>query len=224
MSGDFTVVNAPLVRDLKARGLWDEVMVADLKYFDGSVGADRPHPRRSQGALCHRLRDRPAWLIEAAARRQKWIDQAQSLNLYHRQSVRQEARRALSPGLEARAEDHLLPALAQRDPCREIDAEGHRRQAQRVSRRPHRCRQRASMLRGADRCCSIDDPDLRSLPVRARSTGEHRTCSTGPNRPARRSAVAAAGAFAADRRLPMPTGLGAIDRRGGRVSRRRQAR
>ena len=44
MSGDFTVVNAFLVRDLKARGLWDEVMVNDLKYFDGSVGADRPHP------------------------------------------------------------------------------------------------------------------------------------------------------------------------------------
>ena len=82
MSGDFTVVNASLVRDLKARGLWDEVMVADLKYFDGSVGADRPRAGRSQGALRHRFRDRRAWLIEAAARRQKWIDQAQSLNLY----------------------------------------------------------------------------------------------------------------------------------------------
>ena len=58
MSGDFTVVNEALVRDLKARGLWDEVMVSDLKYFDGGVGRDRPHSGRSEGALCNRVRDR----------------------------------------------------------------------------------------------------------------------------------------------------------------------
>jgi ribonucleoside-diphosphate reductase alpha chain len=82
MSGDFTVVNEHLVRDLKARGLWDEVMVNDLKYFDGSVGAiDRiPDDLKSLYATAFEIDS--AWLVEAAARRQKWIDQAQSLNLY----------------------------------------------------------------------------------------------------------------------------------------------
>src|SRR5207249_10650627 len=82
MSGDFTVVNEFLVRDLKARGLWDEVMVNDLKYFDGSVGAiDRiPHDLKALYATAFEIDS--AWLIEAASRRQKWIDQSQSLNLY----------------------------------------------------------------------------------------------------------------------------------------------
>ena len=83
MSGDFTVVNAALVHDLKARGLWDEVMVIDLKYFDGSrrpaSTACRTISRRS---MPPRSRSTAAWLVEAAARRQKWIDQSQSLNLY----------------------------------------------------------------------------------------------------------------------------------------------
>jgi ribonucleoside-diphosphate reductase alpha chain len=82
MSGDFTVVNAYLVRDLKSRGLWDEVMVSDLKYFDGSVGQiDRvPDDLKALHATAFEIDS--AWLIEAAARRQKWIDQSQSLNLY----------------------------------------------------------------------------------------------------------------------------------------------
>src|SRR5690606_8811647 len=82
MSGDFTVVNAQLVHDLKERGLWDEVMVSDLKYFDGSVGQiDRiPDDLKALYATAFELDS--SWLIEAAARRQKWIDQAQSLNLY----------------------------------------------------------------------------------------------------------------------------------------------
>jgi ribonucleoside-diphosphate reductase alpha chain len=65
-----------------------------------------------------------AWLIEAASRRQKWIDQAQSLNLYIANPSRQEARRALPAGV-AGAQDDLLPALALGHPCREIDTEGH---------------------------------------------------------------------------------------------------
>lgn len=82
MSGDFTVVNAFLVRDLKARGLWDEVMVSDLKYFDGSLaGIDRvPDDIKVLYATAFEIE--ASWLIEAAARRQKWIDQSQSLNLY----------------------------------------------------------------------------------------------------------------------------------------------
>jgi len=82
MSGDFTVVNAHLVRDLKARGLWDEVMISDLKYFDGSVGQIDRVPDDLKALYATAFEIDSAWLIEAAARRQKWIDQAQSLNLY----------------------------------------------------------------------------------------------------------------------------------------------
>jgi ribonucleoside-diphosphate reductase alpha chain len=82
MSGDFTVVNAYLVRDLKIRGLWDEVMVSDLKYFDGSVGQIDRIPDELKALYATAFEIDSAWLIEAAARRQKWIDQSQSLNLY----------------------------------------------------------------------------------------------------------------------------------------------
>ncbi|MCS0504743.1 ribonucleoside-diphosphate reductase subunit alpha [Ancylobacter mangrovi] len=82
MSGDFTVVNAALVRDLKARGLWDEVMVSDLKYYDGSVGQIDRIPDDLKALYATAFEIDASWLIEAAARRQKWIDQSQSLNLY----------------------------------------------------------------------------------------------------------------------------------------------
>ncbi|MCB5176617.1 ribonucleoside-diphosphate reductase subunit alpha [Microvirga lenta] len=82
MSGDFTVVNPALVRDLKARGLWDEVMISDLKYFDGSLGNIDRVPDDLKALYATAFEIDSSWLIEAAARRQKWIDQAQSLNLY----------------------------------------------------------------------------------------------------------------------------------------------
>jgi ribonucleoside-diphosphate reductase alpha chain len=82
MSGDFTVVNASLVHELKRRGLWDEVMISDLKYFDGSLGQIDRVPDDLKRLYATSFEIEPAWLIEAAARRQKWIDQAQSLNLY----------------------------------------------------------------------------------------------------------------------------------------------
>jgi ribonucleoside-diphosphate reductase alpha chain len=82
MSGDFTVVNAALVHDLKALGMWDEVMVSDLKYFDGSVGQIDRIPDNLKAIYATAFEIDSSWLIEAAARRQKWIDQAQSLNLY----------------------------------------------------------------------------------------------------------------------------------------------
>ncbi|WP_011582021.1 MULTISPECIES: ribonucleoside-diphosphate reductase subunit alpha [Chelativorans] len=82
MSGDFTVVNAALVHDLKARGLWDEVMVSDLKYYDGLLGQIDRVPDDLKALYATAFEIDPAWLIEAASRRQKWIDQAQSLNLY----------------------------------------------------------------------------------------------------------------------------------------------
>ncbi len=82
MSGDFTVVNAALIHDLKQRGLWDEVMVSDLKYFDGSLGSIERVPEDLKQLYATSFEIEPTWLIQAAARRQKWIDQAQSLNLY----------------------------------------------------------------------------------------------------------------------------------------------
>ncbi len=82
MSGDFTVVNAALIHDLKQRGLWDEVMVSDLKYFDGSLGFIDRVPEDLKQLYATSFEIEPTWLIQAAARRQKWIDQAQSLNLY----------------------------------------------------------------------------------------------------------------------------------------------
>lgn len=82
LSGDFTVLNSYLVEDLKARGLWDEVMVHDLKYFDGSVMPIERIPADLKRLYATAFETDPKWLIEAGARRQKWIDQAQSLNLY----------------------------------------------------------------------------------------------------------------------------------------------
>jgi ribonucleoside-diphosphate reductase alpha chain len=82
MSGDFTVVNASLVHDLKQQGLWDEVMVNDLKYFDGALGSIDRVPEELKRLYATSFEIEATWLIQAAAHRQKWIDQAQSLNLY----------------------------------------------------------------------------------------------------------------------------------------------
>jgi ribonucleoside-diphosphate reductase alpha chain len=82
LSGEFTVVNPYLVRDLKARGLWDQVMVNDLKYYDGSVQAIDRIPADLKAIYSTAFEVEPRWLVESASRRQKWIDQAQSLNLY----------------------------------------------------------------------------------------------------------------------------------------------
>ncbi len=82
LSGEFTVVNAELVRDLKRLDLWDEVMVNDLKYFDGSVMPVDRIPARLKPLYANAFEIDPSWLVEAGARRQKWLDQSQSLNLY----------------------------------------------------------------------------------------------------------------------------------------------
>jgi len=82
LSGEFTVVNEYLVRDLKKLGLWDEVMVADLKYFDGSLSRIDRVPAELRGLYATAFEVEPNWLVECASRRQKWIDQAQSLNIY----------------------------------------------------------------------------------------------------------------------------------------------
>jgi len=82
LSGEFTVANPHLAQDLKDRGLWDEVMVNDLKYYDGSVQAVDRIPEDLKALYATAFEVDPRWLVEAAARRQKWIDQSQSLNLY----------------------------------------------------------------------------------------------------------------------------------------------
>ncbi|MBA6413225.1 ribonucleoside-diphosphate reductase subunit alpha [Parahaliea sp. F7430] len=82
LSGEFTVVNPYLVKDLKARGLWDGVMVNDLKYYDGSVQQIDRVPEDLKAIYSTAFEVEPRWLVDAASRRQKWIDQAQSLNLY----------------------------------------------------------------------------------------------------------------------------------------------
>lgn len=82
MSGDFTVLNAQLVEDLSERGLWDQAMVSDLKYFDGLLGPIDRVPDELKKRYATAFEIDPHWLVRCASRRQKWIDQAQSLNLY----------------------------------------------------------------------------------------------------------------------------------------------
>jgi ribonucleoside-diphosphate reductase alpha chain len=82
LSGEFTVVNDYLVADLKARGLWDEVMISDLKYFDGNLSRIDRIPQDLRDLYATAFEIDPSWLVECGSRRQKWIDQAQSLNLY----------------------------------------------------------------------------------------------------------------------------------------------
>ncbi|GAA1979884.1 ribonucleoside-diphosphate reductase subunit alpha [Nocardiopsis rhodophaea] len=82
MSGDFTVVNPFLVRDLKERGLWDDDMVSALKLHDGSLGAIDRVPDDLKALYATAFEVDPSWLVDAGSRRQKWLDQAQSLNLY----------------------------------------------------------------------------------------------------------------------------------------------
>ena len=82
LSGEFTVVNPYLVADLKALKLWDDVMINDLKYFNGSVQPISRVPAALKARYATAFEIDPNWLIEAASRRQKWLDQAQSLNIY----------------------------------------------------------------------------------------------------------------------------------------------
>jgi ribonucleoside-diphosphate reductase alpha chain len=82
LSGEFTVINEFLVRDLKTLGLWDDVMVMDLKHFDGSLLPIDRVPEELKRLYATAFEIETSWLVEAGARRQKWIDQAQSLNIY----------------------------------------------------------------------------------------------------------------------------------------------
>ena len=82
LSGEFTVVNPYMVKELKARGLWDNVMINDLKYYDGTLKPIDRVPEELKSLFATAFEVEASWIVEAGARRQKWIDQAQSLNLY----------------------------------------------------------------------------------------------------------------------------------------------
>ena len=82
LSGEFTVTNRYLVEDLKKLNIWDEVMIADLKYFDGTLAKIDRIPAEVRNLYATAFEIDAKWLVECAARRQKWIDQAQSLNIY----------------------------------------------------------------------------------------------------------------------------------------------
>lgn len=82
LSGEFTVINHHLVSSLKSLGLWDAAMIADIKYFDGSLNAISRIPEHIKKVYATAFEMDASWLVHAAARRQKWLDQAQSLNIY----------------------------------------------------------------------------------------------------------------------------------------------
>jgi ribonucleoside-diphosphate reductase alpha chain len=82
LSGEFTVLNPFLVKDLKQRGLWDQQMIDDLKYFDGELKDIDRVPEDIKQRYLTAFGIDPKWVVDAAARRQKWIDQAQSVNLW----------------------------------------------------------------------------------------------------------------------------------------------
>jgi ribonucleoside-diphosphate reductase alpha chain len=82
LSGEFTIINEFLVEDLKKNNLWDEAMLADIKYFDGSLNRIDRIPQAMKSIYATAFEVDASWLIEAGSRRQKWIDQAQSLNIY----------------------------------------------------------------------------------------------------------------------------------------------
>ena len=124
LSGEFTVVNEHLVAELKRLDLWDDVMVSDLKYFDGSLAKIDRVPEHLRRLYATAFEVDATWLVEAGARRQKWIDQAQIAQHLHGRRIGQEARRDLQARLGARLEDHLLPAHAGGDQRGKVDRPG----------------------------------------------------------------------------------------------------
>lgn len=170
LSGEFTVINPYLVRDLKARGLWDPVMVNDLKYYDGSVQQIERIPQDLKDLYATAFEVETRWIVEAASRRQKWIDQAQSLNLYIAGASGKKLDVTYRMGLVPRPEDHLLPPCPGRHQHREVHHQ-HRQAQRRVGRwqrrpasRPGRRAEAGTGAAGMQH----RQPRLRSLPVIAR--------------------------------------------------------
>ena len=147
LSGEFTVLNPYLVQDLKALDLWDSVMANDLKYFDGSVQKIDRVPQHIKEIYATAFEVEPRWLVDAASRRQKWIDQAQSLNLYIAEASGKKLdityRMAWLRGLKT---TYYLRALAATKTEKSTIADSSLNKV-------------SSGMEEAPKACSIDDPD-----------------------------------------------------------------
>lgn len=152
LSGEFTVVNPQLVHDLKRRGLWDEVMVHDLKYYDGSLRKIDRIPAELKQLYATAFEIEPRWLVEAASRRQKWIDQAQSLNLYMAEPSGKKLdvlyRMAWIRGLKT---TYYLRSLGATNPEKSTITDGALNAVKLTST--------TSSAAAAPKACSIEDPD-----------------------------------------------------------------
>lgn len=119
LSGEFTVVDSYLVKALKAEGLWDAVMANDLKYYDGSLQAIERVPEHLKKLFATAFEVELKWLVDTASHRQKWLDQAQSLNLYKGASSKK-LDLTISNGMAIRPENHLLFSCPGGDRHREV--------------------------------------------------------------------------------------------------------
>jgi ribonucleoside-diphosphate reductase alpha chain len=161
LSGEFTVVNEYLVRDLKKLGLWDAVMVNDLKHFDGSIGKIDRIPPQLRELYATAFEVEPKWLVEAGARRQKWIDQAQSLNIYMAGASGKKLDETYKLAWLRGLKTTVLPAHAGGDLGGEIHRQGRGAQCRRGGRHGRDGGIRRGGFRGTEEAkfCSIDNPD-----------------------------------------------------------------
>ena len=177
LSGEFTVVNEQLVADLKELDLWDEVMVADLKYFDGSLAKIDRVPAELRNLYATAFEVDAKWIVEAGARRQKWIDQAQSLNIYMAgasgKKLDETYKLAWLRGLKTTYYLRTLAATSAEKSTGEggelnaVSASGGiaSRQRRSSTRRRRRARRRAEGGRAGDQVLQDRRPDVRGLPV-----------------------------------------------------------
>ncbi len=154
LSGEFTVVNPYMVQELKRRDLWDSVMVNDLKYYDGSLQKIDRLPDDLKQLFATAFEVEPRWLVDAASRRQKWIDQAQSLNLYINQpsgkTLDMVYRMAWVRGLKT---TYYLRSLAATNTEKSTISDGALNAVSSAAPAP------APVGSAAPQACALDDPD-----------------------------------------------------------------
>ncbi|MFC3853749.1 ribonucleoside-diphosphate reductase subunit alpha [Salinispirillum marinum] len=157
LSGEFTVINPWLVNALKAEGLWDDVMVNDLKYYNGSVQKIDRIPAELKARFATSFEMSPRWLVEAGSRRQKWLDQAQSLNLYIAEADGKKLdvtyKMAWLLGLKT---TYYLRAMGATSAEKSTVAQGELNAVQTTQQAPQVT---ASVAAPVPSACSIDDPD-----------------------------------------------------------------
>ncbi len=160
LSGEFTVVNPYLVKDLKARGLWDAVMVNDLKYYEGSVQKIDRIPDDLKAMYATAFEVEPRWLVDSASRRQKWLDQAQSLNLYIAGASGKKLdityRMAWFRGLKT---TYYLRALAASSTEKSTVSQGSMNKVSSGAAAASAAPQAAPAPAPVPQACSLDDPD-----------------------------------------------------------------